>query len=81
MPLNSPCLVSQAVILTLVHRVSYWRYDYATDQAPILNFQLSAVVGETQPGEEAFKNSLWWLQRAVAVLRPDVRIFLNRFKL
>jgi hypothetical protein len=26
MPLNGPCLVSQAVILTLVHRVRYYFY-------------------------------------------------------
>ncbi|KXN90514.1 hypothetical protein AN958_04186 [Leucoagaricus sp. SymC.cos] len=58
MPLSGPCLVSQAVILTLVHR-------------------LSAVVGETQPGDETFKNSLWWLQRAVAVLRPDDKLIID----
>jgi len=58
MPLSGPCLVSQAVILTLVHR-------------------LSAVVGETQPGDESIKNSLWWLQRAVAVLRPDDKLIID----
>lgn len=54
MPLNGNSLVSQAVILTLVHR-------------------LSAVVGETPPTDESFKTSLWWLQRSVALLRPEVR--------
>jgi hypothetical protein len=35
MPLNSPCLVSQAVVLTLVHRVSNLHYDYANESALI----------------------------------------------
>jgi hypothetical protein len=34
--------------------------------------QLSAVVGETPPNDESFKTSLWWLQRSVALLRPEV---------
>lgn len=74
MPLSGPCLVSQAVILTLVHRVSHFLLEVHA-QVLICGSQLSAVVGETQPSEEAFKNSLWWLQRAVAVLRPDVSAF------
>ncbi|KAF8654218.1 hypothetical protein AX16_003742 [Volvariella volvacea WC 439] len=55
MPLNGPPLVSQAVVLTLVHR-------------------LSAMIGDSSPGDESFKTSLWWLQRSVAVLRPEVGI-------
>jgi len=45
MPSNGPGPLSQAVILTLVHR-------------------LAAAVGETSPVDEAFKSTLWWLQRA-----------------
>lgn len=38
-------------------------------------FQLSAIVGETTTAtEESFKTSLWWLQRSVAFLRPEVRL-------
>ncbi|TRM62731.1 hypothetical protein BD626DRAFT_498259 [Schizophyllum amplum] len=55
MPPNGPVLVSQAVILTLIHR-------------------LAAALGETSPTEEAFKASLWWLQRAVAILRPEDKL-------
>ncbi|KAL0947371.1 hypothetical protein HGRIS_013487 [Hohenbuehelia grisea] len=58
MPLNGPALVSQAVILTLVHR-------------------LSSVVGDTPPNDEAFKTSLWWLQRAVALLRPEDKLITD----
>ncbi|KAJ3556900.1 hypothetical protein NM688_g1771 [Phlebia brevispora] len=52
MPLNGQCPLSQAVVLTLVHR-------------------LSAVIGETSPADESFKSSLWWLQRASAVLNTS----------
>ncbi|KII88712.1 hypothetical protein PLICRDRAFT_110617 [Plicaturopsis crispa FD-325 SS-3] len=52
MPLNGPSPLSQAVILTLLHR-------------------LSAAVGENSPADEAFKTSLWWLQRTVSVLNPN----------
>jgi len=52
MPLSGPCPLSQAVVLTLIHR-------------------LSAAVGETSPVEEAFKASLWWLQRAANTLNPN----------
>ncbi|TFK42749.1 hypothetical protein BDQ12DRAFT_676749 [Crucibulum laeve] len=58
MPLNGTSLVSQAVILTLLHR-------------------LSAVVGDTAPNDETFKTSLWWLQRAVAVLRPEDKLITD----
>ncbi|KAF7338662.1 hypothetical protein MVEN_02092700 [Mycena venus] len=58
MPLNGPTLVSQAVILTLVHR-------------------LSAVISETPPNDEAFKNALWWLQRAAALLRPEDKLITD----
>ncbi|KAL1730253.1 hypothetical protein EV714DRAFT_250474 [Schizophyllum commune] len=55
MPPNGPVLVSQAVILTLIHR-------------------LAAALGETSPTDDAFKSSLWWLQRAVAILRPEDKL-------
>ncbi|KAF9001924.1 hypothetical protein BDQ17DRAFT_1357730 [Cyathus striatus] len=58
MPLNGSSLVSQAVILTLLHR-------------------LSAVVGESAPNDESFKTSLWWLQRSVAVLRPEDKLITD----
>jgi hypothetical protein len=58
MPLNGPTLVSQAVMLTLVHR-------------------LSAVISETPPNDEAFKNALWWLQRAAALLRPEDKLITD----
>ncbi|KAF8905988.1 hypothetical protein CPB84DRAFT_1705198 [Gymnopilus junonius] len=54
-PLNGAALVSQAVILTLVHR-------------------LSAIIGETAPNDENFKNSLWWLQRVSSLLRPNDKL-------
>ncbi|KAJ7470309.1 hypothetical protein FB451DRAFT_1253314 [Mycena latifolia] len=58
MPLNGPTLVSQAVVLTLVHR-------------------LSAVISETPPNDEAFKNALWWLQRASTLLRPEDKLITD----
>ncbi|KAE9394980.1 hypothetical protein BT96DRAFT_966810 [Gymnopus androsaceus JB14] len=58
MPLNGPSLVSQAVILTLVHR-------------------LASIVGETSAGDETFKTSLWWLQRLVAILRPEDKLITD----
>nr|GAT59590.1 predicted protein [Mycena chlorophos] len=58
MPLNGPTLVSQAVILTLVAR-------------------LSAVLSETPPNDEAFKNTLWWLQRTALVLRPEDKLITD----
>jgi len=54
-PLNGVPLVSQAVILTLIHR-------------------LSAIIGETAPNDENFKNSLWWLQRVSSLLRPNDKL-------
>ena len=53
MPTNGPGPLSQAVILTLVHR-------------------LAAAIGETPPVDEAFKSSLWWLQRAATTLNTSV---------
>ncbi|KAL0580223.1 hypothetical protein V5O48_001816 [Marasmius crinis-equi] len=58
MPLNGQVLVSQAVILTLVHR-------------------LSALIGEIPVGDESLKTSLWWLQRSVALLRPEDKLILD----
>ncbi|KAJ7197192.1 hypothetical protein GGX14DRAFT_471760 [Mycena pura] len=58
MPLSGPALVSQAVILTLVHR-------------------LSAVLSETPPSDEMFKNALWWLQRSAALLRPEDKLITD----
>ncbi|KAJ6500470.1 hypothetical protein C8R45DRAFT_863011 [Mycena sanguinolenta] len=58
MPLNGPTLVSQAVMLTLVHR-------------------LSAVISETPPNDEAFKTTLWWLQRAATLLRPEDKLITD----
>ncbi|KAF7295306.1 hypothetical protein MIND_01069900 [Mycena indigotica] len=58
MPLNGPTLVSQAVILTLVAR-------------------LSAVLSETATGDESFKNTLWWLQRTAALLRPEDKLITD----
>ncbi|KAI5124340.1 hypothetical protein M0805_008947 [Coniferiporia weirii] len=52
MPSNGPGPLSQAVILTLVHR-------------------LAAAIGETSPVDEAFKSSLWWLQRAATTLNTN----------
>jgi len=60
LPLNGPALVSQAVILTLVHRLSSIVGD---------------AVGETPQSDEGFKTCLWWLQRSVNVLRPEVSFF------
>ncbi|KAJ7090254.1 hypothetical protein B0H15DRAFT_255005 [Mycena belliarum] len=58
LPLNGPALVSQAVVLTLVHR-------------------LSAVISETPPNDESFKNALWWLQRSAALLRPEDKLITD----
>ncbi|KAF7311567.1 hypothetical protein MKEN_01059300 [Mycena kentingensis (nom. inval.)] len=58
MPLNGPTLVSQAVILTLVAR-------------------LSSILSETPPNDEAFKNTLWWLQRTAALLRPEDKLITD----
>lgn len=33
---------------------------------------MSGVIGETSPADEAFKSSLWWLQRAATVLNTSV---------
>ncbi|KAH6918752.1 hypothetical protein BKA70DRAFT_1248170 [Coprinopsis sp. MPI-PUGE-AT-0042] len=55
MPLNGQPLVSQAVILTLVHR-------------------LASIVGDTSPNDESLKSTLWWLQRVIAVLRPEDKL-------
>jgi len=58
MPLNGPPLVSQAVVLTLVHR-------------------LASIVGETSAADENFKTTLWWLQRLVAILRPEDKLITD----
>ncbi|KAK7049242.1 hypothetical protein VNI00_005843 [Paramarasmius palmivorus] len=58
MPLQGQVLVSQAVILTLVHR-------------------LSAMVGDLSPTDESLKTSLWWLQRAVMLLRPEDKLITD----
>ncbi|KAJ7778493.1 kinase-like domain-containing protein [Mycena metata] len=61
MPLNGPALVSQPVILALVHR-------------------LSTFISRTPPAGGAFKDAVRWLQRASALLRPEV-CFLDRHHL
>ncbi|KIK63644.1 hypothetical protein GYMLUDRAFT_40712 [Collybiopsis luxurians FD-317 M1] len=58
MPLNGTPLVSQAVVLTLVHR-------------------LASIVGETNASDETFKTTLWWLQRLVAILRPEDKLITD----
>jgi hypothetical protein len=52
MPLKGSPPLSQAVILTLVHR-------------------LAGAIGESAPVDEAFKASMWWLQRAATVLNTN----------
>jgi len=52
LPLKGPGPLSQAVVLTLLHR-------------------LAAMVGETPPHEEMFKQSLWWLQRTASALNTN----------
>jgi len=52
MPLKGQSPLSQAVILTLVHR-------------------LAGAIGESAPVDESFKSSMWWLQRAAAVLNTS----------
>ncbi|KAH9060084.1 hypothetical protein EDB87DRAFT_1562339 [Lactarius vividus] len=52
MPLKGSPPLSQAVILTLVHR-------------------LAGAIGESAPVDESFKSSMWWLQRAAAVLNTN----------
>jgi len=52
MPLNAPGPLSQAVVLTLLHR-------------------LAAVVSESPPHDENFKQSLWWLQRSASALNTN----------
>ncbi|TDL27270.1 hypothetical protein BD410DRAFT_713619 [Rickenella mellea] len=52
MPSSGAGPLSQAVILTLVHR-------------------LAGAIGETSPVEEAFNQSLWWLQRAATALNTN----------
>src|SRR5262249_47230818 len=42
MPLNGPCLVSQEVILTRIHRVSYLHYVY---DRPSINLKFSVIRG------------------------------------
>jgi hypothetical protein len=32
------------------------------------------MVGESSPTDEQFKTLLWWLQRSVTLLRPEVRL-------
>ncbi|KAJ7273234.1 hypothetical protein C8J57DRAFT_1317219 [Mycena rebaudengoi] len=38
---------------------------------------LSAVISETPPNDEAFKNALWWLQRTAALLRPEDKLITD----
>jgi len=52
LPLKGSGPLSQAVVLTLLHR-------------------LAAMVGETPPHEEIFKQSLWWLQRTASTLNTN----------
>jgi len=44
--------LSQAVVLTLIHR-------------------LASLVNDSTPGDEAYKSSLWWLQRTSSSLNPS----------
>lgn len=44
--------LSQAVVLTLIHR-------------------LASIVNDSIPGDEAYKSSLWWLQRTATSLNPS----------
>lgn len=76
MPLNGPSPLSQAVILTIVHKVS------STDPGLLVEplsdnesfLQLGGYIGESAPEGETFKSSLWWLQRAATVLKTNVRV-------
>ncbi|KAI0703597.1 hypothetical protein BC835DRAFT_1262691 [Cytidiella melzeri] len=52
MPLGGGGPLSQAVVLTLVHR-------------------LASMIGETPPSDDAFKSTLWWLQRASTTLNTS----------
>ena len=35
------------------------------------------MVGEIPPTDESFKTSLWWLQRSVSFLRPEVGLSIG----
>jgi len=52
LPASGKSPLSQAIILTLIHR-------------------LSSIVSDAIPGEETYKSSLWWLQRAATALNPN----------
>jgi hypothetical protein len=70
--LNGPPLVSQAVILTLVHRVCL----LFSSLSLLIHFydQLSGIISETAPTDELFKTVLWWLQRVADLLRPEDKL-------
>ncbi len=78
LPLNGTPLVSQAVILTLIHRVS----DRLTIVIGICTYhflsKLSAVIGgpDILPSDDMFKSSLWWLQRVSNLLHPEVCTYI-----
>ncbi|KAF8527056.1 hypothetical protein JB92DRAFT_2699369 [Gautieria morchelliformis] len=52
LPSNGKGPLSQAVVLTLIHR-------------------LASIVNDSTPGDEAYKSSLWWLQRTSSSLNPS----------
>ena len=70
LPLNGPGPLSQAVVLTLVHRVSTF-LSMGRSCIDIIPRQLSSIIGETPPADEFFKVSMWWLQRAATVLNTN----------
>jgi len=76
-PLSGTPLVSQAVILTLVHRVCsscQFIHRLVTDK---WCHKLSGIISETAPNDDFFKTMLWWLQRVVNLVRPDDKLIAD----
>ena len=71
-PADKPSPLSQTVILALIHRVSRSFFSVVLDPDR-LSPQLALSSTELSPADDAFKTSLYWLQRSVFALDPEVR--------
>ncbi|ELU40154.1 hypothetical protein AG1IA_05818 [Rhizoctonia solani AG-1 IA] len=67
---NGQSPLSQAVVLTLIHRVSTSNYLIQWTNTD-LELQLSSTLSELSPVDEGFKLGLWWLQRASFTVVPN----------
>lgn len=74
LPVGQTSPLSQTVILALIHRVRCCQLHASRSRScsnPGSSSQLGLSLTELSPADDAFKTTLWWLQRSAYSLNPN----------